>query len=160
MVLPSSGSISVSQIDAEFGLTNSSTRISNDLGIWINLTAGGAVSMSQFLGRSNLSVDGLGHQFGSAGNVSGMGAVYYYTYGVTDATIRVVINGTNPTSYFSLYIYNGTFNTPNIYVHLTQNFTGTVALQSQPGNTTGGTWVTRTTLSVTNVSSFYIAATI
>ena len=159
MVLPSSGSIGVSQIDAEFGLPNSNQRLSNDLANWINKTPGVTTNMSNFLGRANLNVDGYKHQFGSGGVQTGAPSnLYFYANGATNATIRIVINGTNPSSFYSFYLSNSVYNAPDIWWHLSQAFTGTIALQSQPGNTTGGTWVTRGTISVTNVTGVQVGA--
>jgi hypothetical protein len=165
MVLPSSGSIGCQQIETEFGIGTSITKaLSNDLGTYITQLPGATTSMSSFYGKSNqgYKVVGYAWQGGSTGNTSGLdGAqVYFYTTGSTNATVRVVVNGTNPTAgnYLSFYLSNGVYNTPRIYVRLSQPYTGTVAMQSQAGNTTAGAWTTRTTLALTNAYSFYIAA--
>jgi hypothetical protein len=112
-----------------------------------------------------LSVNGYATaSSGTVGDTTGLdwNALTWYALGTIDATIRVIEDGTNPVTYYSTYIFdnqNG-YRYPVIYVHLSRAFTGTVALQSQPGNTTSGTWVTKATLTVSNVTSFYIAGDI
>jgi hypothetical protein len=105
---------------------------------------------------------GYAWQGGQVGDVTGVnyGEVYFYAYGGTNATVRVIQDGTSPTSFLSFYLNNGTFSVPRIYVRLSAPYTGLVLLQSQPGNTTAGTWVTRTSVSLAGEQGFYVAAAV
>jgi hypothetical protein len=107
---------------------------------------------------ANLNVIGLYWQGGSVGNTTGVntGATTYGNVGSISATVRIV-SVSNPPTYLSGYIQSVGYNNPTIYVNLGTPFTGTVYVQYQEGNTVAGTWITGRSLTVTNVSNFYIS---
>ena len=105
-----------------------------------------------------LNVDGYRWQGGQVGNGSSRVSVSFASYGRTNASVRVIAAGTNPTNTLSCYIQNYVYNNPTIYVHLSTPFTGTVQFQSQSGNTTSGTWINRSTINITNSTGFLINA--